>query len=67
MKLVSKKAKLKLYWTIKRPLIIYANKTWVLKECMKQKLLITDKKTLRRVFGPTKDRDGTWRIKTNDE
>jgi hypothetical protein len=22
---------------------------------------------LRRVFGPTKERDGTWRIKTNDE
>jgi len=22
---------------------------------------------LRRVFGPTKERDGTWRIKTNDK
>jgi hypothetical protein len=22
---------------------------------------------LRRIFGPTKGRDGTWRIKTNDE
>jgi hypothetical protein len=22
---------------------------------------------LRRVFGPTKDRDGTWKIKTSDE
>jgi hypothetical protein len=22
---------------------------------------------LRRIFGPTKERDGTWRIKTNDE
>jgi len=22
---------------------------------------------LGRIFGPTKERDGTWRIKTNDE
>jgi hypothetical protein len=22
---------------------------------------------LRRIFGPTKERGGTWRIKTNDE
>jgi hypothetical protein len=22
---------------------------------------------LRKIFGPTKERDGTWRIKTNDE
>jgi hypothetical protein len=22
---------------------------------------------LRRIFGPTKERDGTWRVKTNDE
>jgi len=22
---------------------------------------------LRKIFGPTKQRDGTWRIKTNDE
>jgi hypothetical protein len=21
----------------------------------------------RKIFGPTKERDGTWRIKTNDE
>ena len=26
-----------------------------------------ERKILRRIFGPTKERDGTWRIKTNDE
>ena len=25
------------------------------------------KEKLRRIFDPTKERDGTWRIKTNDE
>jgi len=48
-------------------MITYARKTWVLKESMKRKLLITERKILRRIFGPTKDRDVTWRIKTNDE
>ena len=26
-----------------------------------------ERKVLRKIFGPTKERDGTWRIKTNDE
>jgi hypothetical protein len=26
-----------------------------------------ERKVLRRIFSPTKERDGTWRIKTNDE
>jgi len=29
--------------------------------------MLFEKKVLRRIFGPTKERDGTWRIKTNDE
>ena len=34
---------------------------------MKRKLLITERNILRRIFGPTKDRGGKWRIKTSDE
>jgi len=29
--------------------------------------MIFERKMLRKIFGPTKERDGTWRIKTNDE
>jgi len=29
--------------------------------------MVFERKVLRKIFGPTKDRDGTWRIKTNDE
>ena len=29
--------------------------------------MVFKKKVLRRIFGHTKERDGTWRIKTNDE
>jgi hypothetical protein len=29
--------------------------------------MVFERKVLRRIFGPTKQRDGTWSIKTNDE
>jgi hypothetical protein len=29
--------------------------------------MVFERKVLRRIFDPTKERDGTWRIKTNDE
>jgi len=65
--LVSKKSKLKLYWSIIRPTATYGCETWVLKGTVKNKLMVFERKVLRRIFGPTKERDGTWRIKTNDE
>jgi len=34
---------------------------------MKTKLIVFERKVLRKIFGPTKEEDGTWRIKTNDE
>lgn len=61
------KTKLILYWTKIRPVMKYASETLVLKESMKRKLLIAERKILKRIFRPKKKRDGTWRIKTNDE
>jgi len=29
--------------------------------------MVFERKVLGKIFGPTKDRNGTWRIKTNDE
>jgi len=58
---------MKLYWSIIRPIVTYACETWVLKETVKKKLMIFERKVLRKIFGPTKERDGTWRIKTNEE
>jgi hypothetical protein len=29
--------------------------------------MVFERKVLRNILGPTKERDGTWRIKTNDE
>jgi len=67
IRLVSKKLKMKLYWSIIRPIATYACETRVLKETIKNKLMVFERKVLRKIFGPTRERDGTWRIKTNDE
>ena len=63
----SKKFKTKLYWSILRPIVTYDCETWVLKETIKNKVMLFEWKVLRKIFGRTKERDGTWRIKTNDE
>jgi len=38
-----------------------------LKEAIKNKLMVFEMKVLRKIFGLSKERDGAWRIKTNDE
>jgi hypothetical protein len=48
----SKRSKLKLYWSVIRPVVTYAYETWVLKENVIQKLMIFERKVLRKVFGP---------------
>ena len=57
-KLLSRKSKLKLYWTLIRPVAVYACETWVLKENSIQKLMIYERKILRKIFGPTKEPNG---------
>jgi hypothetical protein len=58
--LVSKKLKIKLYWSIIRPTVTYACETWVLKETIKNKLMVFERKVLKKIFGPTKERYRTW-------
>jgi len=43
-----------------------ASETWALKETTIQKLLVFERKILRRIFGPTKENQ-IWRIKTDEE
>jgi len=49
-KLLSKKSKLKLYWTLIRAIVTYACETWGLKESSIQKLMIFERKILRKIF-----------------
>ena len=64
--MVTKQSKLKLYRTVIRPIVTYASETWVLKETVIQKLLIFERKILRRIFGSTKENQ-IWRVETNEE
>ena len=66
-RLLTKNSKLRMYQTLVRPVVTCACETWVLKENIKMKLRVIERKILRRIFGPVKERDGTWRIKTNEE
>ena len=40
--------------------------TWMLKETIINKLLVFERKILRKIFGPNNE-NGIWRIKTNQE
>jgi len=55
------------YWTLIRPIVTYACETWGLKKNSIQKLMIFERKILRKIFGPTKEVNGLWSIKTNEE
>jgi len=66
IKIITKRAKLKLYHSIIRPIVTYTCETWILKEPVINKLLVFERKILRKIFGPIKEK-GIWRIKTNQE
>jgi len=66
-KLISWNVKLQLYNTLILPTVTYASETWVLKENMTNKLMIFERKIMRKIFGPTRTDDGYWGIKTNQE
>jgi hypothetical protein len=65
-KLISRGAKLKLYWSVVRPAVTYSCETWVLQESEINKLLVFERKILRKIFGPCKGNDSWW-MKTNQE
>jgi hypothetical protein len=50
--------------TLIRPIVTYEAETWAATESELQKLLIFEKKIVRKIYSPVKDRDN-WRIRTN--
>ena len=57
----------RMYKTLVRPVVTYACETWVLKENIKTKLRVFERRVLRRIYGPTKEKDGTSWIKSTEE
>jgi hypothetical protein len=65
-KLLTENSKLRMYKTLvrqtDRPVVTYGCETWVLKENINTKLRVFERKVLRKIYGPTKEKDGTWWI-----
>jgi len=66
-KIITRKTKARLYHTVIRPVAVYGSECWVLTENIKQKLLVFERRLLRRIFCPTQKTNGEWRQKTNEE
>jgi hypothetical protein len=47
-----------------RPILTYGAETWAATESELKKLLVFERKILRKIYGPVKDQDN-WRIRTN--
>jgi hypothetical protein len=56
-KLLTRNIKLRLYLTLVRPVVTYGAETLAATENELQKLLIFERKILRKICGPVKDRD----------
>jgi len=63
----ARNVELQVYNTLIRPTVTYASQKWGLKENMINKLMIFERRIMRKIFGPTRTDDGYWRIKTNQE
>jgi len=66
-KLITRKNKGRLYHTVIRPVVVYGSECWVLTENIKEKLLVFERRLLRRIFGSTQKTNREWRQKTNEE
>jgi len=67
-RLLSKNLKIKIYRTIILPVVLYGCETWWLTLREERRLRVSEKRVLRRVFGPKRDEvTGEWRKPHNEE
>jgi hypothetical protein len=65
---ISMNLKIQLYRTLIRPVVMYGCEVWTLRKLDQNRLLIFERKILRRIFGPCIDETtGEWRIRKNEE
>jgi hypothetical protein len=60
-------AKIKIYKTVILPVVLYGRETWFLTLREDQRLRVFGNRVLRRIFGPKREEDGSWRKLHNDE
>jgi hypothetical protein len=65
--LISKNLKIKIYKTVILSVVLYGCETWYLSLRKEHRLRVFENRVLRRIFGPKRDEDGSWRKYHNDE
>jgi hypothetical protein len=66
-RLISKTLKIKIYKTVILPVVLYGCETWSLTLTEKHRLRVFENRVLRKIFGPEREEDGSWRKLYNDE
>jgi hypothetical protein len=56
-----------LHFTVILPVVLYGYETWSLTLREEHRLRIFENRLLRRIFGPKREEDGSWRKLHNDE
>jgi hypothetical protein len=62
-----KNLKIKIHKTVILPLVLYGCETWSLTLGEEHRLRVFEKRVLRKIFGPKREEDGSWRKLHNDE
>jgi hypothetical protein len=62
-----KNLKIKIYKTVILPVVLYGCETWSLTLREEHRLRAFENRVLRRIFGPKREEDGSWRKLHNDE
>jgi hypothetical protein len=57
----------KIYKTVILPVVLYGCETWSLTLRVEHRLRVFENRELRKIFGPKREEDGSWRKLHNDE
>jgi hypothetical protein len=66
-RLISKNLQIKIYETVILSVVLYGCETWSLTLREEHRLRVFENRELRRIFGPEREEDGSWRKLHNDE
>jgi hypothetical protein len=66
-RLISKNLKIKIYKTAILPVVLYGWETWSLALREEHGLRVFEDRVLSRIFGPKREKDGSWRKVHDDE
>jgi hypothetical protein len=60
-RLISKNLKIKIYKIVILPVVLYGCETWSLTLREEHRLRVFENRMLRRIFGPKREEDGSWK------